>query len=83
MACRSPSMLAVTSCECERSISHLRTLKTRLPMQHNDRDTPQWTRSAVHTQSNILSDAATVVEGYARRHPRRLQLINLFTNLAV
>ena len=69
--------LAVTSCECERSISHLRILKTRL------RSTMTETRlnglALLYAHRDIACDAATVVDEYARRHPRRLQLINPFT----
>ena len=61
VACRCPSTLAVTSCECERSISHLRIRKT------HPRGTMPESR-LVHglalRQSDIACDVATVVEEY-------------------
>lgn len=68
--------LPVTSVECERSISRLRHHKTYL------RSTMQEARlnglAMMYIHRDIHCDATAVVDEFARRHPRRLQLINPF-----
>ena len=66
--------LAVTSCECERSIDRLRCLKTYL------RNTMKEDRlnglAMLYIHRDIPCKAEDVVYEFARRHPRRMQLIN-------
>ena len=69
--------LPVTSVECERSISRLRHLKTYL------RSTMQEERlnglAMLYIHRDIPCSAEAVVDEFARRHPRRIQLVNPFT----
>ena len=78
---RHPSMLAVTSCEWEHSISHLQIIKTCLSSTMTE--TCFTGLALLYTHKGIACDAATVVEKYAWRHLRHLQLSNpYFTNMA-
>ena len=64
--------IAVTSAECERSVSRLRYLKTYL------RNTMAEERlnglALLYTHRDILCDAEHVVEEFAQRNPRRMRM---------
>ena len=66
--------LPITSCECERSISMLRLVKTAL------RSTMTETRlnglAMLQYHRDILLTADEVVQEFVRRHPRRLLVVN-------
>jgi len=69
-------LLAVTSCECEHSISHLRLLKTRLRSTMTEKCLNGLAMLYVHR--DISCDATAVVDEFVQQQPRRLQLINPF-----
>ena len=74
-ALRVLSTIPVTSCECERSVSVLRRLKTYL------RNTMCQNRlnglSLMSIHRDISVSYHEVVNDFARKYPRRLELINL------
>ena len=65
----------VTSCECERSFSRLRTIKTYL------RSTMSEDRlnglSLLYIHKDIDIDCDYIISKFALRNPRRMQLINI------
>ena len=71
--------LPITSCECERSISMLRLVKTAL------RSTMTETRlnglAMLQYHRDILFTADEVVQEFVRRHPRRLLVVNPLSDL--
>ena len=69
--------LPVTSCECERSISMLKLLKTSLRSTMGDERLNGLALMLIHRDVELNPDA--VVEEFSRRHPRRLLLINPFS----
>ena len=66
--------IPVTSCECERSVSILRLIKTLL------RSTMGQERlnalSLLYCHSDIDISPEEIVEQFAQRHPRRVLLVN-------
>ena len=64
--------LSVTSAECERSISRLRFLKTCMRSGMGESRLNGLT--LLHVHRDIPCDAEAVVEEFAKRNPRRLQL---------
>ena len=67
--------LPVTSCSCERSISVLRRVKTYL------RSTTSEGRlnalALIHAHREVVIDTQQVIDTFARRQPRRMQLIDI------
>ena len=68
--------IPITSCQCERSISSLRRLKT-------------WNRSTMkadrlnglalmHCHYDLKISADKIVERFCKKHPRKMELENLF-----
>ena len=70
------STLSVTSTECERSLSRLRHLKTYLRSTMLEERLNGLAMLYVHR--DIPCPVQAVVDEFARRQPRRLELINLF-----
>ena len=68
--------LPVTSCECERSISRLRYLKTYLRSTMSEERLNGLAMMYVHR--DITCDANIIVDKFAHKHPRRLELVNPF-----
>ena len=68
--------LPVTSCECERSISLLRHLKTALRSTMGEDRLNSLALLKCHREVDI--DPEEVVEEFSHRHPRRIPLMNLF-----
>ncbi len=68
------STLAVTSAECERSVSRLRHLKTYLRSTMLEERLNGLAMMYVHRDIPCLPEA--VVDEFARRQPRRLELTN-------
>ena len=62
--------LPVTSCECERSISMLKLLKTSLRSTMGNERLNGLALMLIHRDIELNPDA--VVEEFSRRHPRRL-----------
>ena len=69
--------LLVTSCECERSISMLKLLKTSLRSTMGNERLNGLALMLIHRYIELNPDA--VVEEFSRRHPRRLLLSNPFS----
>ena len=69
--------LPVTSCECERSISMLKLLKTSLRSTMGNERLNDLALMLIHRDIELNPDA--VVEEFSHRHPRRLLLINPFS----
>ena len=67
--------LPVTTCECERSVSSLRILKTYL------RSTMGQDRlnglAIMHAHQDIPVDFDRVIDDFARKHARRMEMINI------
>jgi hypothetical protein len=70
--------LPVTSCECERSISLLRQLKTALRSTMKEDRLNSLALLKCHREINI--DPEEVVEEFSHRHPRRMLLTNPFAD---
>ena len=70
------STLSVTSAECERSVSCLRHLKTYLWSTMLEERLNGLAMLYVHR--DIPCPAEAVVDEFARRQPRRLELVNSF-----
>ena len=70
--------LPVTSCSCERSISVLRRLKTYL------RNTMKEDRlnalALLHVHRDIPIDIEEIIDIFARKHPRRMRLVDILGN---
>lgn len=65
----------VTSCECERSVSVLRRVKTYLrSTMSQDRLSGS---ALMHTHYGMNIDYEEIINIFARRHPRRMQLLNV------
>ncbi len=62
--------LPVTTCSCERFISVLRRLKTMGQDQLNS-------LALIHVHREIDVDAHELIEIFARRHPRRMKLLDI------
>ena len=71
--------LPVTSCECERSVSVLRCLKTYL------RSTISQDRlcglALMHINYSMELDLDEIIKMFARKHPRRMVLGNVFSDI--
>ena len=70
--------LPVTSCECERSISLLRHLKTSLRSTMGEDRLNSLALLKCHREVDI--DPEEVVEEFSHRHPRRMLLTNHFVD---
>ena len=69
--------LPVTSCSSEKSFSGLERIKTNLrSTMSNDRLS---SLSLLHLYRDIDINVSYIVYEFARRHPRRLKLSNIFT----
>ena len=65
----------VTSCECERSVSVLRRLKTYL---RSNMDQERVSGLALmHIHYNMELNLEEIVDNFARKHPRRIMLTNI------
>ena len=68
-------VVPVTSCECERSVSRLRRLKTYM------RSTMGQDRlnglALMHTHYDTAVNVEEVIKIFTQKHPRRLQLVNI------
>ncbi len=68
-------VLPITTCECERSVSALRRLKTYL------RSTMSQTRltglALMHVHRDIQCDTEKLVTALASKHPRRMEFCDL------
>ena len=70
--------LPVTSCTAERSFSALKRVKTSLrSMMGNERMS---SLSLLHVHQDTDINIEEVIEEFARRHPRRLQLANILSD---
>ena len=68
----------VTSCTAKRSFSGLKRVKTSLgSMMGNQRMS---SLSLLHVHQDIDINIEEVIEEFARRHPRRLQLANILSD---
>ena len=70
--------LPVTSCECERSISLLKHLKTALQSTMGEDRLNSLALLKCHREVDI--DPEEVVEEFSHRHPRRMLLMNPFVD---
>ena len=65
----------VTSCECERSISVIRRLKTHL------RSTMAQERfsslALIHIRHDFMLDLDQIINTFASKHPTKMQLLNI------
>ncbi len=67
--------IPITSCECERSISSLRRLKTFLrTSMGQDRLN---SLALMHVHRNIPINDEEIINMFSQRHPRRIQLSNI------
>ena len=73
--------LPVTNCECERSISMLKLMKTSLRSTMGNERLNGLALMPIRRYIELNPDA--VVEEFSRRHPRRLLLINPFSEYSV
>ena len=69
--------LPVTSCTAERSFSALKQVKTSL--RSTIRNERVSSLSLLHIHQDIDINIDEVIEEFARRHPRRMQLANILT----
>ena len=69
--------LSVTSAECERSVSRLRYLKTYLRSTVSEERLNGLAMLYIHRDIPCLAE--TVVEQFAPMHPRRLELVDIFS----
>jgi len=67
--------LPVTSCECERSISALRLLKTYLRTTMEEERMNGLLLMHIHYTMSMDTDA--IIDEFARRNPRRMQLLDI------
>ena len=69
------AVIPVTTCECERSVSTLRRLKSYL------RSTMGQDRlnglALMHVHYAMPLDVSVIVDDFARLHPRRMELVNI------
>ena len=70
--------LPVTSCSSERSFSGLKRIKTALRSTMGDERLTAL--SLLHLHRDIGVDINEVVDEFARRHPRRLQFVNILAD---
>lgn len=66
--------IPVTSCECERNISCLRRLSNYMRASMGQERLSAL--ALMHIHYNVPVDAATVVDAFAKRQPRRLELLH-------
>ena len=74
-ALRIMATVPVTSCECERAVSVLRRLKSYLRSTMSQKRLNSLALMTIHRQISI--DPEMVVTSFARKHPRRMQLVNI------
>lgn len=72
------AVIPVTSCECERSISALRRIKTWLRSTMEERLNGL---AMMHINNDIKIDVNEVVDTFARKNATRMQLIDIFDNI--
>ena len=70
--------IPVTSCECERSVSVLRRLKTYLRNTMTQSRLNGLALMSIHRDVDI--DYENVINKFARRFPRRLEFSNILTD---
>ena len=70
--------MSVTSCKCERSISGIRRLKTFLRTSMGEERMNGLLLLHIHYDMKI--DIESIVEEFARRHSRRLMLIDIIND---
>ena len=70
--------LPVTSCNCERSISVLRRLKTYLRSTMSQ-DRPN-SLALLHIHREVEVDSGEVIDLFARRHPRKMKLVDIMNS---
>ena len=67
--------MPVTSCECERSVSVLRRLKTYMRSTMTNQRLNGL--AMMHSHYDIQIDYDAVIDIFAKKHPRRLRLVNI------
>ena len=67
--------IPVTTCECERSISSLRRLKTYLRSTMGEERLNGL--AALYVHNNIAVDLEKVIDNFARKHSRRMTMVNI------
>ena len=65
----------VTSCECERSISKIRLVKSALRSSMTQEQLNGLTLLNVHAELQL--DIDKIIDMFAKEHPRRMKLINM------
>ena len=69
------AVMPITSCECERSVSALRLLKTYL------RSTMGQSRltglALLHIRYDLAVDVTDIVDMFALKHPRKMRMTNI------
>ena len=68
--------MSVTSCECERTISGLRRLKTFLCTTMKEEHMNGLL--LLHIHRNMKLDIEEIISEFARRNPRRMKLVDVF-----
>ena len=70
------AVVPVTTCECERSVSALRRMKTWLrTTRSNERLNGL---AMMHTNNDITVDVEEVMNTFARQNPTRMQFLDIF-----
>lgn len=70
------AVVPVTTCECERSVSALRRMKTWLrSTMSNERLNGL---AMMHISDDITVDVEDVINSFARQHPTRMQFVDIF-----
>ena len=67
--------IPVTTCECERSISSLRRLKTYFRSTMGEERLNGL--AALHVHNNIPVDLEKIVDNFERKHSRRMTMVNI------
>ena len=67
----------VTLCECERSFSRLRIIKTYLPSTMSEDRLNRLSLLYIQTQRSLSIDRDNIISKFALSNPRRMQLINI------
>ena len=70
--------IPVTTCECERSISVLRLLKTYL--RNRKRQNQMHGLALLHIHRDIHLNINYIIDRFARKHPRRMKLLDILND---
>ena len=70
--------LPVKSCECERSFSMIKQLKTHIRSTMGQERLSGLALMNIHRDIPIAADA--IVDSFARSHPRRMELVNIMND---